>query len=146
MKNKKYFKVNPIDDNHIQFSGFIDTDFYDEESFINGIEDMSNDISEGNCPYGMFVMNGRRAANVSKKEREVSGSHKITSVAVDKEHGVLHGVMEIMGTDGGQKLKFLIKQGKLNYLEVYPKIKKHIGSKHIGHMYEFTAFDIALAM
>ena len=113
------FRLNQIDENHIQFSGSIEDTIFEKESFKDEMYNLQDRI-ENEDVFGQvedkiynktFVDMINPQVNVSKI------SHKITDVNVDEEHDYVYGTMEILDTTEGKVIKELMKHNCLNYMK-----------------------------
>lgn len=101
------FKLNQIDDEHIQFSMCIEDSRFESESLIDAIYEYSmSDKNKFGCfGYGETI-----------KLSEVS--HNIDEIHVDEENGWIYGILKVLDTPNGKRIKEFMKNNIIQYLQL----------------------------
>lgn len=114
------FRLNQIDENHIQFSGSIEDTIFEKESFKDEMYNLQDRIENEDVfgqvedkIYNKTFVDG----NINPQVNVSKISHKITNVNVDEEHDYVYGTMEILDTPEGKVIKELMKHNCLNYMK-----------------------------
>lgn len=143
------FRLNQIDENHIQFSGSIEDTIFEKESFKNEMYNLQDRIENNEDIFGQVVdkIYSKTFVDMINPQVNVSKiSHKITDVNVDEEHDYVYGTMEILDTPEGKVIKELMKHNCLNYMKAtvscIGNYDDKLGDQNKFHINDFFTFNL----
>lgn len=123
------FKLNQIDETHLQFSGFYDAHVkYDFESYKSAVENFKEN-SIGTMKGFDYPVNTSDA------------SHVIENINMD-DNGMVYGTLKILNTPNGNTLKDICNMGQLQYLNVVPVGTSHTNDDGTVTNIEIKTFNI----
>ena len=99
------FKLNQIDNNHIQFSMSVYDSKFDSETLIDAVHDY---INSNNEKYGYF--------GESTSLHEVS--HQVENINVDEENGWIYGTLKVLDTPNGKRIQEFLNHNLVQYLQL----------------------------